>query len=306
MKNGSASVGKSLLRRAAPSLTRQPRRAIPAAANAGRVVVNGGWYYDTEMTSQKKRKSVMRQVMIVTGGSQGIGEAIARLAAARGYAVALTYQSNQAMAEAVVAGIEAAGGQAVAIHAEMADEASILALYRTVDDKFGPVTAVVNNAGTPGTMGRIDTVTTHTLDHVLAVNVRAPFLMIREAVARMAIDRGGAGGGIVNISSRAAELGGAGEWIHYAASKGALDSLTIGAAKELAARGIRVNAVSPGLIQTDLHARAGLPDRLTRMVGGVPMGRVGSTEEVATAVLWLLSPEASYITGVIVPISGGR
>ena len=129
---------------------------------------------------------------------------------------------------------------------------------------------------------------------------------IREAIARMATDRGGPGGAIVNISSRAAELGGAGEWIHYAASKGAVDSLTIGASKELAARGIRVNAVSPGLIQTDLHARAGLPDRLTRMVGGVPMGRVGSTDEVATAVLWLLSPEASYITGVIVPISGGR
>ena len=248
----------------------------------------------------------MRQVMIVTGGSQGIGEAIARLAAARGYAVALTYQSNQALADKVAADIRTAGGQAIAVRAEMADEAAILALYRTVDEQLGPVTAVVNNAGTPGPMGRIDSVTAATLDMVLAVNVRAPFLMIREAVARMATDNGGAGGAIVNISSRAAELGGAGEWIHYAASKGAVDSLTIGASKELAARGIRVNAVSPGLIETDLHARAGLPDRLTRMVGGVPMGRVGSPEEVATAVLWLLSPEASYITGVTVPISGGR
>jgi NAD(P)-dependent dehydrogenase (short-subunit alcohol dehydrogenase family) len=271
----------------------------------------------------------MRQVMIVTGGSQGIGEAVVRLAAARGYAVALTYQSNQAMADAVAADIVAAGGKAIAVRAEMADEAAILALYRQVDATLGPVTALVNNAGTPGPMGKIDSVTTQTLDTVLAVNVRAPFLMIREAVARMATDGrgprgggardggprdggprdgavGGAGGAIVNISSRAAELGGAGEWIHYAASKGALDSLTIGAAKELAARGIRVNAVSPGLIQTDLHARAGLPDRLTRLVGGVPMGRVGSTDEVATSVLWLLSPEASYITGVIVPISGGR
>jgi NAD(P)-dependent dehydrogenase (short-subunit alcohol dehydrogenase family) len=248
----------------------------------------------------------MRQVMIVTGGSQGIGEAVARLAATRGYAVALTYRSNQGLADAVVADIEEGGGTAVAIRAEMADEASILALYRTVDEKLGPVTALVNNAGTPGSMGKIDTVTTAMLDTVLAVNVRAPFLMIREAVARMATDRGGAGGAIVNISSRAAELGGAGEWIHYASSKGALDSLTIGASRELAMRGIRVNAVSPGLIQTDLHARAGLPDRLTRLVAGVPMGRVGSTEEVATAVLWLLSPEASYITGVIVPISGGR
>jgi NAD(P)-dependent dehydrogenase (short-subunit alcohol dehydrogenase family) len=248
----------------------------------------------------------MQEVMIVTGGSQGIGEAVARLAAARGYAVALTYQSNEGLAEAVVADIAASGGKAMAIRAEMADEASILSLYRRVDESLGPVTALVNNAGTPGTMGKIDTVTTQTLDTVLAVNVRAPFLMIREAVSRMATDRGGAGGAIVNISSRAAELGGAGEWIHYAASKGALDSLTVGASRELAARGIRVNAVSPGLIQTDLHARAGLPDRLTRLVGGVPMGRVGSTNEVATAVLWLLSAEASYITGVIVPISGGR
>jgi NAD(P)-dependent dehydrogenase (short-subunit alcohol dehydrogenase family) len=248
----------------------------------------------------------MRQVMIVTGGSQGIGEAVARLAAKRGFAVALTYQSNKAMADAVVADIQAGGGTAIAIRAEMADEASIKALYQTVDEKLGSVTALVNNAGTPGTMGKIDTVTTETLDNVLAVNVRAPFLMIREAISRMATDRGGSGGAIVNVSSRAAELGGAGEWIHYAASKGAVDSLTIGASKELAARGIRVNAVSPGLIQTDLHARAGLPDRLARMVGGVPMGRVGSTDEVATAVLWLLSPEASYITGVIVPISGGR
>src|SRR6201996_4967516 len=248
----------------------------------------------------------MQQVLIVTGGSQGIGAAVARRAGARGYAVALTYQSNQAMAEQVVADITAAGGNAIAVRAEMADEASILALFRTVDERLGKLTALVNNAGTPGLMGTIDTVSAQTLDTVLAVNVRAPFLMIREAVARMATERGGAGGGIVNISSRAAELGGAGEWIHSAASKGALDSLTIGAAKELAQRGIRVNAVRPGLIETDLHARAGLPDRLTRLVGGVPMGRVGSVDEVAAAVLCLLSPEASYMTGVIIPISGGR
>jgi NAD(P)-dependent dehydrogenase (short-subunit alcohol dehydrogenase family) len=179
-------------------------------------------------------------------------------------------------------------------------------LYNTVDDRLGPLTALVNNAGTPGPTGKIDTVTAQTLDMVLAVNVRAPFLMIREAVARMATDRGGAGGAIVNVSSRASEIGGAGEWIHYAASKGALDSLTVGAAKELALRGIRVNAVSPGLIETELHARAGLPDRLSRLVSGVPMGRVGSAQEVATAVLWLLSSEASYMTGVIMPVSGGR
>ncbi|MBS0638926.1 MAG: SDR family oxidoreductase [Proteobacteria bacterium] len=248
----------------------------------------------------------VQNVMIVTGGSQGIGAAVARLAGARGYAVAFTYQSNRSLADAVAADITDAGGQALAIQAEMADEGSILSLFRTVDEAFGPVSALVNNAGTPGPITPIDGVTSDILDTVLAVNVRAPFLLIREAVKRMATDRGGAGGAIVNVSSRAAGLGGAGEWIHYAASKGALDSLTIGASRELAPRGIRVNAVSPGLIETDLHARAGAPDRVARLTPGVPMGRSGSVEEVATAVLWLLSPEASYITGVNVPVSGGR
>jgi NAD(P)-dependent dehydrogenase (short-subunit alcohol dehydrogenase family) len=248
----------------------------------------------------------MQPVMIVTGGSQGIGAAVARMAAARGYAVALTYQTNRALAEAVVGGIAATGGRALAIQAEMADEASILSLFRTVDEAFGPLTVLVNNAGGPGPTCKLDDITGEILDQVLAVNVRAPFLLIREAAARMGTDKGGKGGAIVNVSSRAAELGGAGEWVHYAASKGALDSLTIGASRELAARGIRVNAVSPGLIETDLHARAGQPDRLTRLVGGVPMGRTGSAEEVAEAVLWLASDAASYISGAIVPVSGAR
>jgi NAD(P)-dependent dehydrogenase (short-subunit alcohol dehydrogenase family) len=248
----------------------------------------------------------MQPVMIVTGGSQGIGAAVARLAGAAGYRVALSYQSSQGKAEAVVADIAGAGGQAIAVQAEMADEASIIALFERVDRAFGPLTALVNNAGGPGPTCTIDRITTAVLDQVMTVNVRAPFLTIREAVARMATDRGGQGGAIVNVSSRAAEIGGAGEWIHYAASKGALDSLTIGAAKELALRGIRVNAVSPGLIETDLHARAGLPHRVEQMKGGVPMGRSGSAEEVARAVLWLLSDEASYITGGILPVSGGR
>jgi NAD(P)-dependent dehydrogenase (short-subunit alcohol dehydrogenase family) len=248
----------------------------------------------------------MQQVIIVTGGSQGIGAATARLAAARGYAVALSYQSNQRLAEAVAREIADGGGRVMARQAEMADEASIMALFEAVDEAFGPVTALVNNAGTPGPITPIDGVTAPILDTVLAVNVRAPFLMIREAVRRMATDLGGSGGAIVNVSSRAAALGGAGEWIHYAASKGALDSLTIGASRELAPRGIRVNAVSPGLIETDLHARAGAPDRVARLVSGVPMGRSGSIEEVAAAILWLLSPEASYITGVNVAVSGGR
>lgn len=248
----------------------------------------------------------MQPVMIVTGGSQGIGAAVARLAAVRGYAVALSYQSNRGRAEQVVAAIAAQGGRAVAIQAEMAEEASILALFSQVDRDLGRLSALVNNAGGPGPTCTIDGITGAVLDQVLAVNVRAPFLTTREATARMATDRGGQGGAIVNVSSRAAEIGGAGEWIHYAASKGALDSLTIGAARELAPRGIRVNAVSPGLIETDLHARAGLPDRLTRLVGGVPMARTGSAEEVAEAVLWLLSVQSSYITGAILPVSGGR
>lgn len=248
----------------------------------------------------------MKPVMIVTGGSQGIGAAVARLGSARGYAVALTYQSNRALADQVVADIKAQGGTAIAIQAEMGSEASILDLFATVDRELGPVTVLVNNAGGPGPTCKIDAVTSEIIDQVMAVNVRAPFLTIREATKRMATDLGGRGGSIVNVSSRASELGGAGEWIHYAASKGAVDSLTIGAARELATRGIRVNAVNPGLIDTDLHARAGLPDRLTRLVAGVPMGRTGSAEEVAEAVLWLASDAASYITGILVPISGGR
>ncbi len=248
----------------------------------------------------------MQKTMIVTGGSQGIGAAIARRAGQAGYAVALTYQSNRALAETVAAEIRAAGGKALPVQAEMADEASILALFRAVDETFGPVTALVNNAGTPGPITPLDGVTSEILDTVLAVNVRAPFLLMREAVKRMATDLGGPGGAIVNVSSRAAGLGGAGEWIHYAASKGALDSLTIGASRELAPRGIRVNAVSPGLIETDLHARAGAPDRVARLTSGVPMARSGTADEVAAAVLWLLSAEASYITGVNVPVSGGR
>ena len=243
----------------------------------------------------------MTGIMIVTGGSQGIGAAVARMAGARGYAVALTYQSNKVLADAVVSEITAAGGKAIAVQAEMADEASIVALFRTVDETLGPVTVLVNNAGGPGPTCKLDAITGAILDQVLAVNVKAPFLLIREAAARMT-----AGGSIVNVSSRAAELGGAGEWVHYAASKGAMDSLTIGASRELAPRGIRVNAVSPGLIETGLHARAGLPDRLTRLVAGVPMGRTGSAEEVAEAVLWLASDAASYISGAIVPISGAR
>ncbi len=232
----------------------------------------------------------MRKVMLVTGASQGIGAAVARLAGARGYDVAFTWRANQAMAEQVAAAIVATGGRALPLRAEMADEADILAAFAATDRAFGPLSVLVNNAGITGPTAQLDHVTAAILDEVLAVNVRGPFLAIREATKRMARDLGGAGGAIVNISSRAAALG----------------SLTLGASRELGPRGIRVNAVSPGLIETELHARAGLPDRVARLTAGVPMGRAGAAEEVAEAVLFLASPAASYISGAIVPVSGAR
>ena len=248
----------------------------------------------------------MKPIVVVTGGSQGIGAAVARLAARRGYAVAISYQRARDLADGVVSEIRQAGGQAIAAHAEMTDEASIVAFFKAVDKELGRVTALVNNAGITGPVATLDTVTGAILDSVMGVNVRGAFLVLREAVARMATDRGGQGGAVVNVSSRAAELGGPNEWVHYAASKGAVDTLTIGAAKELARRGIRVNAVSPGLIETEIHAKAGMPDRTQRMGGGVPLGRAGTADEVARVVLWLLSEEASYVTGAIVPVGGGR
>ncbi len=245
-------------------------------------------------------------MLIVTGGSQGIGAAVARLAAARGMPVALSYRSGRRPAEQVVADIEAAGGRAIAIQADSADEAATVALFKTAEAAFGPVTALVNNAGITGPVTRLDDVDTALLDGVMSTNIHGVFLATREAVRRMATDKGGKGGAIVNVSSRAAGLGGGGEWVHYAASKGAVDSFTIGASRELAPRGIRVNAVVPGLIDTEIHAKAGLNDRLERMAPGVPMGRAGSAEEVAKVILWLLSDEASYVTGALVPVSGGR
>jgi NAD(P)-dependent dehydrogenase (short-subunit alcohol dehydrogenase family) len=245
-------------------------------------------------------------VMIVTGGSQGIGAAVAVLAAARGYAVALSYRTGRRPAEEVVARIAAAGGRAIAVQADSADEAATIALFEAAEAAFGPVTALVNNAGITGPVKRLDEVETEMLDSVMQTNINGVFLATREAVKRMATDRGGAGGAIVTVSSRAAGLGGAGEWVHYAASKGAVDSFTTGAARELAPRGIRVNAVAPGLIDTPIHAKAGMNDRLERMAPGVPIGRAGTADEVAKVILWLLSDEASYVTGALVPVSGGR
>ena len=246
------------------------------------------------------------EAVVITGGSRGIGAAIARLAAERGHLVVVNYATDAGAASDLVSGIEARGGRAAAVQADIGDEAGVLRLFAAVDALAVPLGGLVNNAGVTGGFARLEELSAAALSRVLAVNVAGSFLCAREAVRRMSTRHGGQGGSIVNISSIAAKLGSAGEWIHYAASKGALDTLTLGLAREVAAEGIRVNAVAPGLIATDLHAAAGAPDRLERLAPGIPMGRAGTAEEVAEAALWLMSPAASYVTGAILPVGGGR
>jgi NAD(P)-dependent dehydrogenase (short-subunit alcohol dehydrogenase family) len=248
----------------------------------------------------------MKPVLIVTGGSRGIGAATSRLAAARGYAVCLTYRSNVLAANAVVGEIENAGGKAIAVAADVAVEAEVLRLFDTVDRQLGPVRALVNNAGILERHMRVDEMDAGRLQRVLATNVVGTFLCAREAVRRMSTRHGGGGGAIVNVSSMAARLGAPGEYVDYAASKGAVDAMTIGLAREVAGEGIRVNAVRPGVIYTDIHASGGEPGRVDRIKASVPMQRGGTAEEVAQAILWLLSEQASYSTGTFVDVSGGR
>ncbi len=245
-------------------------------------------------------------VAIVTGGGRGIGAAIAKGLAADGYAVAVNYASNESAAAKTVAEIVGNGGTAIAVQADVAKEADVIRLFATVDRRLGAPTVLVNNGGVTGGFSRLAELPASALERVFSVNVFGAFLCCREAVRRMSRSRGGAGGSIVNVSSRAAQLGGAGEWIHYAASKGALDTLTVGLAREVAAEGIRVNAVAPGLIDTELHAAAGMPDRVERMAPTVPMARTGTAAEVADCVRFLVSPAAAYVTGVVLPVSGGR
>ncbi len=244
--------------------------------------------------------------LIVTGASRGIGAAIAVLAGERGYAVAVNFATGRAEATKVVAEILAGGGRATAIQADVSREENILRLFETAERDLGPIKALVNNAGVTGGFARVEEVSSAAIANVFAVNVSGTILCSREAVRRMSTRRGGTGGAIVNISSIAARTGAAGEWVHYAASKGAIDSFTIGLAREVATEGIRVNALAPGLVDTGLHAANGEPGRLQRLMGTIPMGRAGMPREVAEGVLWLLSPAASFATGTILEIGGGR
>jgi NAD(P)-dependent dehydrogenase (short-subunit alcohol dehydrogenase family) len=244
--------------------------------------------------------------LIVTGGSRGIGAAIAKLASERGFSVAVNCATSAAEAVAVVQAIVSAGGHACAIQADIAREEEVIRLFKTAEHELGPIKGLVNNAAITGGFSRVESVSAETLAQVMAVNVTGSILCAREAVRRMSTHHGGSGGAIVNISSRAARTGSPGEWVHYAASKGAIDSFTIGLAREVAAEGIRVNAVAPGLIETGLHAANGAPDRLNQLAATIPMQRPGTALEVAEGVLWLLSPAASYTTGTILEIGGGR
>jgi NAD(P)-dependent dehydrogenase (short-subunit alcohol dehydrogenase family) len=248
----------------------------------------------------------MRKVLIVTGASRGIGAAIARLAAAGGYAVCVNYLNNREAAAAVVASITGTGGTATAFRANIAVEHEVLLLFEHVDSSLGRVSALVNNAGILEKQCRVEDMDSERLARTFSTNVIGAFVCSREAVRRMSTRHGGPGGAIVNISSRAARLGSPGEYVDYAASKAAIETLTVGLAKEVAAEGIRVNAVSPGIIDTEIHASGGEPGRVERLKDSIPMRRAGTAEEVARAVLWLLSEEASYTTGAIIDVAGGR
>ena len=248
----------------------------------------------------------MAKVILITGGGRGIGAATARLAAERGYTVCVNYRTNRAAADQVVAGIAAAGGTALAVGADVALEADVVRLFETVDDRLGPVAALINNAGILERQSRVEHIDAARLDRIFATNVKGAFLCAREAVRRMSTTHGGAGGAIVNVSSRAAQLGAPGEYVDYAASKAALDALTIGLAREVAAEGIRVNGVRAGIIYTDIHADGGEPNRVDRLGPTLPMQRGGAAIEVARAILWLASDEASYSTGAFIDVAGGR
>lgn len=250
--------------------------------------------------------SAAQKVLLVTGGSRGIGAAICRLGAKAGYRVAVNYAANKAAADALVADIKASGGEAVAVRGDVGKETDIVAMFGAVDRAYGRLDAFVNNAGIVDVKARVDEMDVARLERMMRINVVGSFLCAREAVKRMSTRHGGKGGAIVNISSAAAMIGSPGEYVDYAASKGAIDTFTIGLAREVALEGIRVNAVRPGIIDTEIHASGGQPDRIERFRDLLPMKRAGTADEVAGAVLYLLSDAASYTTGAILNVSGGR
>ena len=248
----------------------------------------------------------MEKTLLVTGGSRGIGAATALLAARQGYAVAVNYATHSAAADEVVRKIRAAGGRAFSVQADVAVEKDIMAMFKKIDIEFGRLDALVNNAGVVDQTSRVDAMTMARLQRMFAVNVFGSFLCAREAVKRMSTRGGGIGGAIVNVSSAAARIGSPGQYVDYAAAKGAIDTFTLGLAKEVATEGIRVNAVRPGIIETDIHASGGLPNRAHDVAPQVPMQRAGSAEEVAQSIVWLLSDAASYTTGALLDVTGGR
>jgi NAD(P)-dependent dehydrogenase (short-subunit alcohol dehydrogenase family) len=252
------------------------------------------------------QETLMKPVLLVTGGSRGIGAATARLAAQAGWAVAVNYTQNSQAADEVVRAIRADGGQAISVQADVGDEAQIMAMFAQVDAKLGRLSGLVNNAGIVDLPARVDEMSWARLERMMRINVLGSMVCAREAVRRMSTLHGGQGGAIVNLSSAAAKLGSPNQYVDYAASKGAIDTLTLGLAKEVAAEGIRVNGVRPGIIDTDIHASGGLPDRVKELAPQLPMRRAGTSEEVAQAIVWLLSDASSYTTGSCIEVTGGR
>ena len=248
----------------------------------------------------------MSKLVLVTGASRGIGAATALLAARHGYTVAVNYSANSLAADDVARQIRQAGGQAMTLRADVSNEAQVVAMFEKIDARFGRLTALVNNAGIVDQTARVDAMTLQRLRRMFEVNVFGSFLCAREAVKRMSTRYGGAGGSIVNVSSAAARLGSPGQYVDYASAKGAIDTFTLGLAKEVADEGIRVNAVRPGIIDTGIHASGGLPDRARDAASQLPMRRAGSAEEVAEAIVWLLGDGASYCTGALLDVAGGR